>query len=101
MFNQIVGKGIRITDWMRELVAKATDKLSKYFPPLASDAKFIKVVIGKHPVKRYKVRLEINLPKKTLFAQEVGDKLKTALNRTIDDMRRQLKKYRDKLRRFK
>ena len=101
MFNQIVGKGIQVTDWMRELVDKSTDKLGKYFPPLASDAKFIKVVIGKHPKKKYKVRLEISLPKRKLFAQEIGDKLKTTINSAVDDMRRQLKKYRDKLRRFK
>jgi len=101
MFNQIVGKGVPVNDWMREVVAKATNKLGKYFPPLASDAKFIRVVIGKHPKKNYKVRLEISLPKRKLFAQEIGDKLKTTVNNVVDDMRRQLKKYRDKLRRFK
>jgi ribosomal subunit interface protein len=101
MFNQIVGKGVRIKDWMREAVAKATEKLNKYFPPLSSDSKFIKVVIGKHPIKRYKVRLEVALPKKKLFAQDKGDKLLTTLNIAVDEMRRQLKRYRDRLRRFR
>jgi len=86
---------------MRQAVAKTTKKLNKYFPPLPSDGKFIKVVIGRHPLKRYKVRLEVSLPKKTLFAQEKGDRLRTTLNEVADDMRRQLKRYRDKLRRFK
>ena len=101
MFHQIVGKGIRIKDWMRQTVAEATEKLGKYFPPLPADAKFIKVVIGKHPIKRYKVRLEVSLPKKTLFSQEDGNRLRTTLNGVVDEMRRQLKRYRDRLRRFK
>ena len=101
MFHQIVGKGIRIKEWMKRAVVEASDKLAKYFPRLSPDAKFIRVVVGKHAIKKYKVRLEISLPKKKLYAQEKGDKLRTTLNRVVDDMRRQLKKYRDKLRRFK
>jgi len=101
MFHQIVGKGIRIKHWMRELVTGVTDKLTKYLPPLPPDGKFIRVLIGRHAVKRYKVRLEISLPKKRLLAQEQGDKLRTTLNQAVDEMRRQLEKYKDKLRRFK
>ncbi|OGD62481.1 hypothetical protein A2160_00160 [Candidatus Beckwithbacteria bacterium RBG_13_42_9] len=101
MFHQIVGKGLQIRQWMKDLVDKATDKLSKYFPHLPPDGKFIRVTIGRDVVKRYKVRLQVSLPKRILFAQEQGDKLRTTVNEAADEMRRQLKRYRDRLRRFK
>lgn len=101
MYHQLVGKGIKVKDWMKELINAATDKLGKYFPKLPPDAKFIKVIIAKDPVKRYKVNLEVKLPKRTLISQESGDKLRKTVNEATDEMRRQLKRFRDRLRRFK
>jgi len=101
MIHQIVGKGIRVKKWMRKEVALVVKKLAKFFPRTSRDNKFFKVVLGKHPIKRFKVRFEIWVPNKTLFAQKTGDKLRTTLNSAAEDIKRQLQKYKDRLRHFK
>lgn len=101
MIHQIVGKGIKIKKWMRKEVASVVSRLGKFFPKTSPDNRFLKVILGRHPVKRFKVRFEAWVPNKTLFAQKTGDKLITTLNGAAEDIKRQLQKYKGKLRRFK
>ena len=94
---QLVGKQIEITEYMNQLAGQKISKLDKLLVDFADDAKFARVVFGKDPNLGYRIKVEVTLPQKTLFAQRKGRELEGVLNEVVDSVETQIRKLKDEL----
>lgn len=96
---KIVTDDVEINDRILNIIQDKIDKgLEKYLPSLNEDIKKATVTIQKRSRWGYKIKFNMWLPKKEhIFAEEEGDDLLETFTRLREDLEKQLKKYREKL----
>jgi putative sigma-54 modulation protein len=93
---QVRGKGIVVTEAMRDYAIKKVNKLTKHFGSL-SGATVTQTVQG----KSHRVEVQLDGDGITLRGEDRGDDIYAAIDRVSDKLERQMQKYKDRHRAFK
>jgi len=93
---QVRGKGIVVTEAMREYAIKKVNKLTRHFGKL-SGATVTQTVQG----KTHRVEVQLDGDGITLRGEDRGDDIYAAIDRVSDKLERQMQKYKDRHRAFK
>ena len=89
---QFVGKNVEVTDALREVTEKKLNKLEKYFQD---------IIVGNVTFSTQKnnktIEVTINIPGTIIRAEETSDDMYASIDRAIDVLERQIRKYKTKL----
>ncbi len=89
---QFVGKNVEVTDALREVTEKKLNKLEKYFEePLNGNVTFSTQKNNKT------IEVTINIPGTIIRAEETSDDMYASIDKSIDILERQIRKYKTKL----
>ncbi|WP_113923956.1 ribosome hibernation-promoting factor, HPF/YfiA family [Cognataquiflexum aquatile] len=79
-----------------DFIQKKADKLDTYFDRIIDGEVFMR--LDKHEKNENKiVEIKLNVPGKTLFAKNQSDSFEAAADEAIEGLRRQLKKFKEKM----
>jgi RNA polymerase sigma factor (sigma-70 family) len=100
MKHKVEFKNLEAVGRLRQLMERFTARLERQFPHVAPDALFLRGVVEKHPVRAlYRVSLVLNLPRRTLVAQEERTEAERALREAFAEIGRQAARHKAFLRR--
>lgn len=89
---QFVGKNVEVTDALREVTEKKLNKLEKYFQ---------EVIVGNVTFSTQKnnktIEVTIDIPGTIIRAEETSDDMYASIDRAVDVLERQIRKYKTKL----
>ncbi len=88
------GKGVEVSDETREYATRKVGRLAEHFESLES-AQFLESVEGKD----HRVEVQLDGDGILLRGEDRGDDLVAAIDRVVDKLERQLRKYKDRSRR--
>jgi ribosomal subunit interface protein len=99
MIVELVGNHARVSPRMRKLVERKAVKINQFLEGLHFPEEGIRLraVVDRHPVKSYQVTINLAIPHQQFRAEETGDRFTTALNETVDEVIRQIKRHKAKL----
>lgn len=84
---------------LKDYVQKKAERLSKYFDRITEIEIFLKLENASSlNVKNKLVEVKVLLPGNTLFSKESAPTFEVASDQSFDHMRRQLKRYKEKIR---
>lgn len=87
-----VGKNVEVTDALREVTEKKLSKLEKYFEkPIDGDVTF------STQRNNRTIEVTISLPGTILRAEETSDDMYASIDKAVDILERQIRKYKTKL----
>ncbi|OGT67802.1 MAG: ribosomal subunit interface protein [Gammaproteobacteria bacterium RIFCSPHIGHO2_12_FULL_45_9] len=89
---QFDGKGITVTDALRELVQKKIEKLNHHAPNMQS----VHVIFEVHNKVQQMAEANITLPGSVLHASAESDDMYKTVDLLVDKLNSQLAKYKDK-----
>jgi putative sigma-54 modulation protein len=93
---QVRGKGVVVTEAMREYAIRKVNKLTRHFGNL-NGATVTQTVQG----KSHRVEVQLDGDGITLRGEDRGDDIYAAIDRVSDKLERQMQKYKDRHRAFK
>lgn len=82
------------TEKLHDFIVKKVSKLSKFSDEIRKAEVSLKVV-KPETAQNKEAALQLQLPGKELFAQEVCDTFEEAIDKTVDSLTRQLSKYKE------
>src|ERR671933_1885002 len=85
---QVHGKGVAVTDALREYADRKVNKLTKHFAQLNS-ASVTETIQG----KQHRVEVQLDGDGITLRGEEHGEDMYAAIDRVVDKLERQMQKY--------
>lgn len=88
---QVRGKGVVVTDALREYADRKVNKLTNHFQNLTT-AHVTQTVQG----KTHRVEVQLEGDGITLRGEDRGDDLYAAIDRVVDKLERQMRKYKDR-----
>lgn len=94
---QLQSIGFTATDKLKDFIQKRLDKLRTYFENIISVDVFLKLD-SHQQVKDKVVEIKLNIPGATLFASETAKTFEEAVDLSVESIRRQLKKRKEKMR---
>ena len=80
-----------------EYVQEKCDKLDKFFDRIIDGQVVMKIEKDSNGVGNKMLELRVNVPNDQLLVKERGDKFEECTDLAIESMKRQVKKYKDKL----
>ena len=84
----------KLIDFVEERVAK----LEKYFDRITNVNVYLKLDGKSSTIKDKVVEVKVNVPGSQLFAKEESKKFEEAMDMTVDSLKRQLKRHKEKQR---
>lgn len=81
-----------------ELIDKKITKLQTFFDQIINAEVFLKLENKNTQVKDKTVTIKLNIPGKTLAAEETSKLFEEATDLAVESLRRQLKKHKEKIR---
>ncbi len=94
MKMNFTGKNMEVTDALREVTAKKMSKLDKYFQ------QDIEGNVTFSTLRNFKIiEVTINLPGTIIRAEESSDDMYASIDKAVDVLERQIRKYKTKLQR--
>lgn len=79
-----------------DFIQKKADKLDTYFDRIIDGEVFMR--LDKHEKNENKiVEIKMNVPGKTLFAKQQSDSFEGAADEAVEALRRQIKKFKEKV----
>jgi putative sigma-54 modulation protein len=94
---QFTGRNLEITEAMRSYAEDKLSKLERFFDHII-DAKVIMSYNQNRNVDPARVEVQVNVPNGVVRAEEAGQDTYAAVDKAVDKLERQLKKYKDRLR---
>ncbi len=94
---KFTGRNLDITDAMKNYTEEKLGKLEKFFDHII-DAKVIMSYSHTRNVDPARVEVQINVPTGIVRAEESGQDTYAAIDKAVDKLERQLKKFKDRLR---
>jgi len=92
-------KGLQLQENERLMLAKKILRLTRYCEKLKDEASFIRFEAERRPTEKtqdqVKVMINLTLPKKTLRAESRREHVLDAVDRCVDKLEPQLKKYKE------
>jgi ribosomal subunit interface protein len=100
MILQVNYKGIQPSPQMEKFFQTKTKKLARFTNTFPDDAVLLRATLNYHPRKAiYSASLHLSFPQKTLTAKESGPELMPAVRAAIEDLFKQLEKFKSRLNR--
>lgn len=81
-----------------EFIDRKVGKLAQYFDRITSAEVFMSFDSKSRQIKDKQVTIKLNIPGTQLVAVDTSLKFEEAVNECVNSLRRQLKKYKEKLR---
>jgi putative sigma-54 modulation protein len=97
---QFTGRNLEITEAMRSYAEDKLGKLERFFDHII-DAKVIMSYNHTRNSNPARVEVQVNVPHGVVRAEESGQDTYAAVDKAVDKLERQLKKYKDRLRQRK
>ncbi len=94
---QFTGRNLEITEAMRGYTEDKLSKLERFFDHII-DAKVIMSYNHNRNHDPARVEVQVNVPHGVVRAEEAGQDTYAAVDKAVDKLERQLKKYKDRLR---
>jgi putative sigma-54 modulation protein len=94
---QFTGRNLEITEAMRSYAEDKLSKLERFFDHII-DAKVIMSYNHTRNSDPARVEVQVNVPHGVVRAEEAGQDTYAAIDKAVDKLERQLKKYKDRLR---
>ena len=94
---QFTGRNLEITEAMRNYAEDKLSKLERFFDHII-DAKVIMSYNHTRNHDPARVEVQVNVPHGVVRAEEAGQDTYAAVDKAVDKLERQLKKYKDRLR---
>ena len=88
----IQAKNITVSSSLNELINKKVSKLQNFHTHILTTS----VYLNNDGVKSKEVQIKLSIRNQTLFCKEKSDSFEQALERSVDCMKRQLKKHKQK-----
>ena len=100
MRHTLIGKHIDLTPEERAFFDSKIEKLDRLIPTFSDELVSLQATVEKH-LKRgdYSTSLSLHFPQQTLHAQEQSRDLRGAIRASVDELIRQVDRYKSKLRR--
>lgn len=92
---QVRGKGVVVTEALRDYADRKVNKLTKHFAQL-SGAMVTQTIQG----KMHRVEVQLDGDGITLRGEDRGEDLYAAIDRVVDKLERQMQKYKDRRKRY-
>jgi putative sigma-54 modulation protein len=92
---QVRGKGVVITEALRDYADRKVNKLTKHFSDLSA-ATVTQTIQG----KMHRVEVQLDGDGITLRGEDRGEDLYAAIDHVVDKLERQMQKYKDRRKRF-
>jgi len=80
-----------------EFIQKKVDKLETFYDRFLGGEVFLKLDKGEHKRDNKVVEIKLNLPGGSIFAKEHNTSFEAATDEAVESLRRQVKKYKDKM----
>lgn len=80
-----------------EFIEKKSSKLETFYDRIIDGEVFLRLEKGDNSRENKVVEIKLNLPGTTLFAKEQNTSFEAATDEAVESLRRQVKKYKDKL----
>jgi putative sigma-54 modulation protein len=81
---------------LEEYINKKISKLSTFYDRIVRTEIYLRLEGGDSAVREKVVEVKLDVPGNTLFAKESASKFEPAVDKVIDQLRRQLKRHKDK-----
>ena len=88
----IQAKNITVSSSLNELINKKVSKLQNFHTHILT----ISVYLNNDGIKSKEVQIKLNIRNQTLFCKEKAETFEQALEHSVDCMKRQLKKHKQK-----
>lgn len=96
MNTQITVRHIDVTDHVREYAEKRVAKLERFYDGIVST--HIILSESNSPAQEKNVEINVDVYQKRLTAENAASTFEQAINNCVDQLRRQLEKYKSQLR---
>lgn len=96
MNTQITVRHIDVTDHVREYAEKRAAKLERFYDGIVST--HIILSESNSPAQEKNVEINVDVYQKRLTAENTASTFEQAINNCVDQLRRQLEKYKSQLR---
>jgi putative sigma-54 modulation protein len=90
---KITARHFKMQDGLKDYVEEKVKKLNRYYDNILD----IDLILGWEKMNRY-TEMRINVYNKQIVIKEVSDEIRKSFDLALDRAERQLKKYKDKLR---
>lgn len=97
MSSQITSNNFHLSSKLVKLVKEKITKLQKFIVGVNEDLRDIRVVVDKAPRFGYVVELELWIPNKSFIARAGNLNIEGAVDDAVEEMIRQLKRYKGKI----
>ena len=88
----IQAKNITVSEKLNTLIHKKVDKLKNFHSHILG----ISIYLNNDGIKSKEVQIKISVKNQTLFCKEKAESFEQALELSVDSIKRQLKKYKQK-----
>ncbi len=100
MIVQLNYKGIKTNAKVEEFFRTKAKKLERFTRSFPEDAVHLRATLNRHPRKAtYTASLRLSFPQKIISAKESGAELMPALHACVEDLFKQLEKFKSRLNR--
>ena len=83
---------------LKDLIVKKVTKLEQFFDKIIDVEVFLRLENQGAQVKDKSVHIKVNIPGDMLYSKESSKLFEESLDLAVDSLRRQLKKYKEKIR---
>ena len=80
-----------------DFIQKKTNKLDTFFDRILDGEVFLRLDKGEHSKENKVIEIKLNLPGTSIFAKEHSTSFEAAADAAVESLRRQLKKYKEKV----
>lgn len=94
---QLSGRNIEITDAIRAYLEHKMEKLDRYFDRIVDAKVVLSLAESPHVERRARTEIQVNVPGGVIRAEESDPDLYTAIDRAVDLMERQLKRFKGRI----
>ncbi len=91
---------VSASERLEAFTTKKIDKLVAHHDEIVAADVYFKTVKTSAENDRRKVGIRLNVPRNTLFAESSAANFDAAISDTVDDLQKQLRKYKEKLRNY-
>lgn len=93
---RLTGRQIEITDAIRNYLEKKMTRLDRFFEEKADAKVVLSMQQGPRIDRKAKVEIQVNVPKGVVRVEEADPDMYAAIDRTVDRLEYQLKRYKER-----
>ena len=80
-----------------DFIQERTNKLDTFYDKIQDGEVFLKLEKGENPKENKMVEIKLNISGARVFAKEISNSFEAATDASVESLRRQIKKHKEKL----